>query len=107
MQVQRLPASVHKKLDRYVKRCVRGHSDTIRKTHLLRWEVLCKPKEEGGLGIKKAIGMNKALLAKLGWHLLTQGESLWAKTLKSKYGMKEIGPVFFNHKQRASLTWRG
>lgn len=42
--------------------------------------------------------MNKALLAKMCWRLLTRGETLWDKSLNSKYGMKETGPVFFNHK---------
>lgn len=39
MQVQQRPTSVHKKLDNYVKRCVWGDFDTVRKMHLLSWDV--------------------------------------------------------------------
>lgn len=54
--------------------------------------------------MRKVVGMNKTLLAKLCWHLLTQRETLWAKTLKSKYGIKDTGAVLFNHKQKESCT---
>lgn len=76
MQVQRLPSSVHKELDKYVHRCVCGEYSTIRKTHLMNWENLCKSKEDGGFGLRRAEGMNRALLAKLGWCMLTHGEEL-------------------------------
>lgn len=36
-----------------------------RKIHLGSWDVLRRPRERGGLGLKKAQAMNKALLAKL------------------------------------------
>lgn len=35
MQVQRLPSTVHKELDKYVRRCVWGDSDSEGKTHLV------------------------------------------------------------------------
>lgn len=71
MQVQRLPTYAHKKLDSYVKSCVWGDSEHSKKTHLLSWETLCKPKENGGFGMKRAADMNKALLAKLCWRMMT------------------------------------
>lgn len=107
MQVQQLPASVHKELDRYVRRCVWGDSDSVKRIHLVSWEVLCKPKEEGDFGLRKAESMNKAMMAKLCWRLLTQGEDMWAMIVRRKYGLNDTGPLVFKHKQRASLTWRG
>lgn len=77
------------------------------KIHLLGWEVLCRPKERWSFGLKTAKGMNKTLLAKLGWRLVKQGEAMWAKTLGLKYGISDDGLVVFKHKQRASLTWKG
>lgn len=35
---------------------------------------LCQPKDKGGLGLKKAADMNKAMLAKANWRLLTRRE---------------------------------
>lgn len=107
MQVHRLPTGVHKEIDRYVRRCVWGESEGVRKMHLVSWDTLCRPKYRGGFGLKRAEGMNKSLLAKLGWRLLTQGDTMWARILRAKYGVDEAGPVVFNHKQRASSIWRG
>lgn len=46
--------------------------------------------------------MNKALLAKLGWKMLTNPEALWVKVLKNKYGeLLESGP-----KSNVSSLWR-
>lgn len=64
MQLQRLHASVDTELDRSVRRCVWGGKEGKKKIHLVNWEVLYKPKERGGVGLKKAEAMNKALLAK-------------------------------------------
>ena len=47
-----------------------------RKTHLINWETVTKEKSKGGQGIRKMQGMNKALMAKLGWKLLTYRNKL-------------------------------
>lgn len=107
MQVQKMPSRVLKELDRAVRHCVWGDIAEERRIHLISWEVLCRPKERGGFGLKGAEGMNKAMLAKLRWRLLMQGDDLWAKIIRQKYGVSIDGPVTFKSKQRASLTWRG
>lgn len=50
-----------------------------------KWEVLCLPREKGGLGMKNLVAFNQALLAKSGWKLLFQIDTLCAKILKDKY----------------------
>lgn len=60
-----------------------------------------------GVELRRAKGMHKALLAKLGWRMITRKDELWAKMLRNKYGLMEDGPVVFRKKQRASSTWRG
>ena len=54
------------------------------KLSLVNWEDVCKPKEKGGLGVRRLRDLNKALLAKVGWRL---GESTtnWSKIMKAKY----------------------
>jgi len=51
------------------------------------WEVLCKPKEEGGLGIKDITKFNYALLAKWRWRLISEEKGRCKELLVSKYGM--------------------
>lgn len=38
------------------------------KWSLVKWESVCRPKQEGGLGLRSAILNGKALAAKLYWH---------------------------------------
>lgn len=45
----------------------------------------------GGLGIKNLKSFNYALLGKWLWRIRTEGDELWVRLLKEKYG--EIGGV--------------
>jgi len=49
--------------------------------------VVCKPKEEGGLGIIDIRKFNYALLAKWRWRLISEEKGRWKELLVSKYGM--------------------
>ena len=60
--------------------------------HLVNWEVVTYPKEFDGLGIKKTHGMNLAVMAKIGWTLSVDKDSLWFKVVSSKYVLGEIDP---------------
>lgn len=40
------------------------------------WKRLCVPKEFGGLGLKELKKVNMAMLAKQGWRLLVEANSL-------------------------------
>lgn len=44
----------------------------------MAWDAICKPKDVGGLGIRRLYDMNRALIAKLGWLLLKNPNSLWS-----------------------------
>ncbi|KAL0302794.1 UNVERIFIED_CONTAM: hypothetical protein Sangu_3077400 [Sesamum angustifolium] len=42
------------------------------------WDQICKPKDEGGLGIRSLIVMNQALMLKQLWRILqNDGSSIW------------------------------
>jgi len=48
--------------------------------------LVCKPKRDGGLGVRDVRAVNLSLLAKWKWRLLNDGEALWKEVLLEKYG---------------------
>ena len=102
-----LPKSTLDELDKIARTFLWGSTTEQRKQHLISWKKVCLPKKEGGLGIRSSRDMNTALLAKIGWRLLEDKTSLWAKVLRSKYKVKEIyDPNWIVAKSNWSSTWR-
>ena len=62
-----------------------------RKVHLINWEVVCAQKEKGGLGLRKIILLNEALLGKWIWRFAIEKDNLWKKVLLVKYGQEGLG----------------
>lgn len=51
----------------------------------MAWSKVAKKKFVGGLGFKEIIAFNLAMLAKVGWHVMCNSESMLAKVLQAKY----------------------
>ncbi|KAM1007485.1 hypothetical protein ACFX11_004169 [Malus domestica] len=62
-----------------------GREGGKRRIHWVKWQRLCKPKSEWGLGFKDLYAFNLALLAKQGWRLLHQPNSLVVRIFKARY----------------------
>ncbi|KAL9288897.1 putative ribonuclease H domain, reverse transcriptase zinc-binding domain-containing protein [Arabidopsis thaliana] len=102
-----LPKSTLDKLDQLSRSFLWGSTPEKRRLHLIAWDRVCLPKAEGGLGIRSARPMNLALLSKVGWRLMKDRTSLWARVLRSKYrigGLRDT--TWINTKRNASSTWR-
>ena len=56
-----------------------------RKISLCNWDLVCRPKTCGGLGLRYASCINLAFMAKIGWGLITNLDDLWVWVLRSKY----------------------
>jgi hypothetical protein len=77
-----IPKGVLEKLDQYKSRFFCGKEK--KKYHLAKCDILCLPKDQGGLGIINLQLQNRCLLSKWIVNLLnTQG--LWQTMLISKY----------------------
>lgn len=74
------------------------------KFHLVSWAQVCKPNEEGGLGIRQ---INDALLGKWLWRLEDSSEGLWKDILRKKYQLLGNGWRIRNVSRRASCFWKG
>jgi len=70
-----------------------GGSDTQKKIAWVKWETVCMPKSEGGLGVKDVEKFNISLLSKWRWRLLVEQDSLWFKVMRAKYGHWEWSGV--------------
>jgi len=70
-----------------------------------RWDYMGKPKSSGGMGFRDLEVLNLALLAKQGWRLVQQPNSLVARILKDKYFK---GSDFMHAKKgrNISFAWR-
>ena len=73
--------------------------------HWCRWEKLCNPKFSGGLGFKSLVTFNRALLAKQGWRILKNPNSLATKILKGCY-FSDCGFLETGKKPLNSFVWK-
>lgn len=100
-----LPAAVCDRLDRINRNFLWGDSPDKKKIHLVKWDKVCKSKDSGGLGLKKAKDQNLAFLTKLGWKITNQEEGgLWVSILSDKYLSKHSISTWPN--RPASHLWR-
>ena len=51
----------------------------------MKWDRLCEPKTKGGLGFRDLRAFNLTLLAKQGWRLQQERNSLFYRVYKNKY----------------------
>ncbi|RVW80898.1 putative ribonuclease H protein [Vitis vinifera] len=85
----RMPKSVARRLEKLQRDFLWGGGSLERKVHLINWEVVCAQKEKGGLGIRKLVLLNKALLGKWIWRFANEKDNLWKKVVK--YGQEGFG----------------
>ena len=82
-----------------------GNKENNKKVAWMSWERMGKANEVGGLGFRDFECFNTALLAKQGWCLIHNPESLVARILKEKYhpnGTFLESPL----SKRPSYVWR-
>ncbi|XP_024190158.1 uncharacterized protein LOC112194141 [Rosa chinensis] len=62
-----------------------GSTDEKKAMHWRAWDELCKPKSLGGMGFRHLFAFNLAMLAKQGWRLIQNPNSLIGQLLKALY----------------------
>ncbi|PRQ37402.1 putative ribonuclease H-like domain, reverse transcriptase zinc-binding domain-containing protein [Rosa chinensis] len=85
MSVFMLPKGVCRMYQSKVAKYWWGNSGGKRGIHWSTWEVLCKHKNDGGLGFRDIGCFNQAILAKTVWRLILNPELLACKILYAKY----------------------
>ena len=97
------PKSVFAYLERLFANFFWGSVDGDLKYHWIRWEDLCVPKEEGGIGFRSLEDVFHAFSIKLWWRF-RQNTSLWANFLMAKY-CSNAHPGMVVDSAGASYTW--
>lgn len=79
------PRYVTDKIDNIVTNFFWGFNGDSSRIHLSQSALLFHPRSQGGLGFRKATHVNKALLTKLPWRLISRPNSLPSRWICSKY----------------------
>jgi hypothetical protein len=88
MHFYRLPIGVRKKYDIIRERLLWHEEYGIKRYHMINWEIVCSPKDFGGLGVLNLEVMNKFLLCKWLCRLANKYVA-WKQLLTKKYLHKE------------------
>ncbi|XP_074266109.1 uncharacterized protein LOC141588575 [Silene latifolia] len=72
------------------------------KAPLVSWEKTCRPKQEGGLGLRNDLIWNRAAIGKLVWWLAIKTDRLWVKWIQHIY-LK--GRDWLAYEPPASTSW--
>jgi hypothetical protein len=75
---------VRTKLDFYTSRFFWQGGTIKQKCRLARWDLICRPKDQGGLGIIDLEIQNKCLLSKWLFKLLNE-DGMWQSLIRNKY----------------------
>ncbi|XP_073353989.1 uncharacterized protein [Aegilops tauschii subsp. strangulata] len=85
MSCFKLPRGLCEHLNMLIRKFWWGSKDGRRKPSWVSWKDMTQPKAMGGLGFKDFELFNLAMLAKQGWRILQEPDSLSARILKSVY----------------------
>jgi hypothetical protein len=100
-----IPVGVRKHLDFYRSIFFWQSDEAKRKYRLTRWNIICRPKDQGGLGIEVLELKNRCLLSKWLFKLLNE-EGVWQELLHNKYlSQKTLAEV--QAKPTDSPFWKG
>ncbi|KAJ1687942.1 hypothetical protein LUZ63_019332 [Rhynchospora breviuscula] len=105
MSTKRLPRCVLNKMSSLIAKFFWGKIDKTRYLAFVSWKSICKPIEEGGLGVRDLVLFGDALFLKNAWDLMRQGDKLWVKVCQAKYYPK-IGFWKAKNTNGASSLWR-
>ena len=71
---------------------------------MVNWLAVCRPKEQGGLGITNSKLMNEALMLKWIWKIYQTEGTIWATIIHAKYTSN--GNIFSSSDQGGSQFWK-
>uniref|UniRef100_A0A2N9I472 Reverse transcriptase domain-containing protein n=1 Tax=Fagus sylvatica TaxID=28930 RepID=A0A2N9I472_FAGSY len=86
-----IPVSVANRIEKIQRNFLWGGQGEVVNPHLVNWDTVCSPITYGGLGVRKIVPFNKALLGKWLWRFGVEETRLWRRAIATKYGVNEGG----------------
>ncbi|KAG2711134.1 hypothetical protein I3843_04G057600 [Carya illinoinensis] len=86
-----LPVGVAHRLEKTFCDFLWGSLEDVKKFHLIKWEKVCTPLTNGGLGLRNLRTHNRALLGKWLWRYHRERDAFWREVIDSKYGSMRGG----------------
>ncbi|GAU19703.1 hypothetical protein TSUD_78280 [Trifolium subterraneum] len=80
------PRCVIKDIEKIQRTFLWGGSLDEKKINWVKWDHVCLPKKNGGLGVKNLELFNIALLSKWRWRFLNHDNAIWNDLLRHRYG---------------------
>lgn len=105
-QTSLIPASMCEEAEKLCRDFMWGSTANTRRCHLIAWDSLCKPKDEGGLGFHNLRTLNKAHMMKLVWSMISNPDKLWVRIMKAKYSCGVQAMPRFVHNANSASTWK-
>lgn len=102
------PKSVIKRIRAIQRNFLWGSSEIKQKWALVNWDTVCKPKKDGGLGLRDPEVANKIMSAKIWWRWVNHREEPWAKVWHHKYaqGIPKRKLIRYEGQCARSPIWR-
>lgn len=72
---------------------------------LVSWDLICRPKSNGGLGVKNCIAWNTSAVGKYVWQVAQKEDVMWIKWIHCVYIKKESWWKY-EAPQNASWIWK-
>ena len=105
MSCFQIPKSFCDEIEAMMRKFLWGQRGQESKIAWVSWKKMCKSKMNGGMGFKNPQAFNLAMLAKQGWRLISNPNSLVAQIYKARYYLP--GDVFqAKLGSSPSYTWR-
>ncbi|XP_074301044.1 uncharacterized protein LOC141632393 [Silene latifolia] len=97
-----LPKGIAKRIIKLCKDFLWGIADGSRRHVFLKWQFLCSPKLEGGIGIKEVLSWNCAQMMKWVWKFFYRPHCIWTRWITT-YVLK--GTSLWEAQQTFSNSW--
>ncbi|XP_019225393.1 PREDICTED: uncharacterized protein LOC109206976 [Nicotiana attenuata] len=100
-----LPKAVMEKLIAICRNHLWDGKEQTNKAPLIAWDIVCRPKCKGGLGIKDCLVWNEAAIAKYIWNIAQKADNLWVKWVNHVY-IKEASWDHYVPPNDCSWYWK-